>query len=218
MNAVDESVSRPPEGTALLLIEAATRLFAQKGYSATSTREVAAAAGANLASIAYHFGGKEGLRRACGIEFTRKLGETLASVEQPDELTPEIATATLHGIIRAIVPAVVGSEQAQAMVSFILRELFEHGPTADLIYERFIDPAHRRFCDLWAIASHSDPEDPELKLRVFSMIGQVLYFRVASPFVIRRMGWRHLRASEIKAITDLLLANLATLLAAEQEP
>jgi len=46
------------------LLEAATLLFAQKGFSAVSTRELAEAAGVNIAAISYHFRGKEGLYQA----------------------------------------------------------------------------------------------------------------------------------------------------------
>lgn len=43
------------------LIDAATRLFALKGYAAVSIRELAQAAAVNSALINYHFGGKDGL-------------------------------------------------------------------------------------------------------------------------------------------------------------
>lgn len=43
------------------LLEAATELFARKGFSATSIREIARTAESNSALISYHFGGKEGL-------------------------------------------------------------------------------------------------------------------------------------------------------------
>jgi len=46
-------------GTALL--EAAKKVLHQKGYSGLSTRDVAAAAGAPLSQIHYHFGSKQGL-------------------------------------------------------------------------------------------------------------------------------------------------------------
>lgn len=46
------------------LIEAATPLFARKGFAAVSIRELAEAAELNSALISYHFGGKEGLYAA----------------------------------------------------------------------------------------------------------------------------------------------------------
>jgi AcrR family transcriptional regulator len=46
------------------LLDAALPLFAAKGYQQTSTREIADAAGANLAAINYYFGDKAGLYRA----------------------------------------------------------------------------------------------------------------------------------------------------------
>ncbi len=46
------------------LIEAAGELAADKGFANVSTRAIAAKAGANISSIHYHFGGKEGLFEA----------------------------------------------------------------------------------------------------------------------------------------------------------
>ena len=69
MTATAKSAPEGAEGrgdaTRLALIHAALDLFGAKGFEASSTRAVAAAAGANLGSIAYHFGGKQGLRLAC---------------------------------------------------------------------------------------------------------------------------------------------------------
>jgi len=45
------------------LLEAARELFLRYGFRAVSSRQVAAAAGANVAMIRYYFGGKEGLYR-----------------------------------------------------------------------------------------------------------------------------------------------------------
>jgi AcrR family transcriptional regulator len=46
------------------LLDAAEQLFLQGGYDGTSSRMITAAAGANLAAVNYHFGGKEGLFQA----------------------------------------------------------------------------------------------------------------------------------------------------------
>lgn len=46
------------------ILDAATTLFAQKGYAATGMRELAAQAGVNLAMTNYYFGAKSGLLEA----------------------------------------------------------------------------------------------------------------------------------------------------------
>ncbi len=52
------------EKTRLALIEAAGELFAEKGISAVTTREIAQKAGAAQNAITYHFGGIKGLINA----------------------------------------------------------------------------------------------------------------------------------------------------------
>src|SRR5579884_2729579 len=51
------------------LIDAAIALFAEKGYEGTSVRDLAKAAGVNVAAVSYHFGSKDALYtealRAC---------------------------------------------------------------------------------------------------------------------------------------------------------
>ncbi|RUU04606.1 TetR family transcriptional regulator, partial [Mesorhizobium sp. USDA-HM6] len=54
----------PADQTRAALVQAALKLFGRRGFDGTSTREIAAEAEANIGSIAYHFGGKEGLRAA----------------------------------------------------------------------------------------------------------------------------------------------------------
>src|ERR1035438_4000819 len=43
------------------LIEAAGQVFAERGYHATTVREIVKRSGANIAAVNYHFGGKLGL-------------------------------------------------------------------------------------------------------------------------------------------------------------
>ncbi|MEV6344821.1 TetR/AcrR family transcriptional regulator [Actinoplanes sp. NPDC051851] len=48
------------------ILDAAERLFAERGFSGTSVRAVTEAAGANLAAVGYHFGSKADLMAAVG--------------------------------------------------------------------------------------------------------------------------------------------------------
>lgn len=52
------------------ILDAAEALFADRGFAATSMRQITAAADANLAAVNYHFGSKEGL---FGAVFARRI-------------------------------------------------------------------------------------------------------------------------------------------------
>ncbi len=56
-------MTRPSEITRDRILKAAERLFAERGYDATSIRAIVARARVNQAAINYHFDGKEGLYR-----------------------------------------------------------------------------------------------------------------------------------------------------------
>ncbi len=56
-------MTRPSEVTRDRIMKAAERLFAEKGYDATSIRAIVAKARVNQAAINYHFDGKDGLYR-----------------------------------------------------------------------------------------------------------------------------------------------------------
>jgi AcrR family transcriptional regulator len=80
----DRPVAQPSSREQLLA--GAIECLQTKGYARTTARDIAAASGANLASIGYHFGSKEGLLNAAIIrqfeEWTEMLGQ--AAFTDPD--------------------------------------------------------------------------------------------------------------------------------------
>lgn len=77
------------EGHRERLLEAAIRCLQEKGYARTTSRDLVAASGTNLASIGYHFGSKEGLLNAAVLEgFQRWLKPLIALAAEPGPATP----------------------------------------------------------------------------------------------------------------------------------
>lgn len=62
------------------IIVAANKIFTQKGYAATTTRDIAKEAGTNLALINYYFGGKENLFRSIVEEKFNKFVDALSPI------------------------------------------------------------------------------------------------------------------------------------------
>ena len=71
---------REPEAAKRRIVAAAVRLFAEKGYSATATREIAEAAGVAKPMLYYYFPDKEGLYIAIVREALDRLDAALAAV------------------------------------------------------------------------------------------------------------------------------------------
>lgn len=59
----NQAMTRPSEITRDRILSAAERLFAERGYEATSIRAIVGKARVNQAAINYHFAGKDGLYR-----------------------------------------------------------------------------------------------------------------------------------------------------------
>ena len=72
------------------LIKGAIKCLQTKGFARTTARDIAGASGANLASIGYHFGSKEGLLNEALIrifeERNRQVGRTTFSAENASPL------------------------------------------------------------------------------------------------------------------------------------
>ncbi|MEC9343221.1 MAG: CerR family C-terminal domain-containing protein [Pseudomonadota bacterium] len=205
------------DATRLALVEAALDRFGAKGYDAASTREIAAAAGANIASIAYHFGGKEGLRRACaehvagfiGSVARAAFGEDFDSIEKhAAALPPGIARVELEQGMARFLRFLLLQPQTALIVRFLLREITHPSATLDIIYTGVFLPVHRRLCALWGAATARDAGSQEVRLAVFAMIGQATYFRIAQEIVQRRMDWPSIGPQEVDRISEILIANL----------
>lgn len=57
--------SPPSRDTRLLLLDSGQMHFARRGFAAASVHDIARDASVNVSLVSYHFGGKEGLFRAC---------------------------------------------------------------------------------------------------------------------------------------------------------
>jgi AcrR family transcriptional regulator len=83
------------------LIDGALRCLERQGYADIRTRDIAAAAGANLASIGYHFGSKdELLGQALREGFQRWLGEIATAVLDVPEHRQPVGLTQLIGVLR----------------------------------------------------------------------------------------------------------------------
>jgi TetR/AcrR family transcriptional regulator, regulator of cefoperazone and chloramphenicol sensitivity len=153
-----------------LLLHAALRLFAEKGFSKTSTREIALAAGANIAAISYYFGDKAGLYRAA---FTEPLGcvhDDSALFDQPDFSLRQ----SLQGFISSFLAPMKQGELVQQCLRLHFREMLEPtGLWAEEI-DNGIKPAHAALVALLGRHLGISQADDGLHRLAFSIAGLAL--------------------------------------------
>lgn len=103
------------------LLHAALRLFAHQGYAKTSTREIAEAAGVNLAAISYYFGDKQGLYRAVFLESQPKPADEIARYADASLSLGE----ALRGLYLGFVEPLREGDTAQLCTKLHAREFLE---------------------------------------------------------------------------------------------
>jgi TetR/AcrR family transcriptional regulator, regulator of cefoperazone and chloramphenicol sensitivity len=205
--------------TRIALVHAGLRLFGTQGFDGTSTRDIAAAANANIGSIAYHFGGKEGLRAACAqhiVETIRSVAGQALGASTGEASGPEAAEAQLFAMVERMVSFIVARPEAGEIVQFILHEMSQPTAALDTIYHGVFEPTHKRLCQIWEQATGEPAESDRTRITIFTLIGQIVYFRIGREAVLRRMGWSDFGAAEASAVIDVAKDNLATILHARK--
>lgn len=211
------------DSTRQSLINSALERFGARGYEAASTREIAAGADTNIGSIAYYFGGKEGLRRACA-EYVVGMIRTIAQAALGEggdgsefaRLSPAEARQRLEAAVRRLVRFVLIQPQARLIVRFMLREMANPSIALDIIYAGVMVPTHQRLCRLWAAATGENPDSENVRLTTLSMLGQIFYFRIGQEIITRRMDWSAYGPSEADAIAAVIVRNMQASLDANE--
>lgn len=149
------------------LLRAALPLFASQGFAKTSTREIAAAAGVNLAAISYYFGDKAGLHRAVyndvlDIEFPPG-----ADFTQPGLPLPE----ALQRYLLCYTEPLKSGEVARQIMHLHFREMIEPSGLWQEYLQTQIAPMHQGLLDVLCRNLGLDQADDDLHRLAFAIMG-----------------------------------------------
>lgn len=127
-----KEIEKNDQSTKEKLIATATRLFAQKGFDATTVKDIADESALNVSLVSYHFGGKDALYSSCLEVFAR---DKLLLAKQILKATPknlDEVRVRLETYARAIMDS--HTEQADLM-KIMHRDLEMGNPIVLKIFE-----------------------------------------------------------------------------------
>ncbi len=140
------------------LLHAALNLFAHQGFAKTSTREIAEAAGTNLAAIKYYFGDKAGLYRAVFFDLQsnpedeiRRYGDEALSLRD-----------ALRGLYLGFLEPLKQGELTTLCMKLHMREMLEPTGLWSEEIERGIRPMHEALVGVLCRHVGVADADPEI--------------------------------------------------------
>ena len=158
-------------GTCSRLIEAAGKLFAERGFTAVGVRDIAGAAGVPLGTMNYHFQGKDGLyretlRRAC--ERTSPQPEQIESLLR---LPPEEGLRHYLRSFRSRYGLNRGWE-----IALIYRECNAPGPFFNEIMPEYFARKRNLLARLIGAMNGAPPDSTETQFAAVTLMAQVNMF------------------------------------------
>jgi AcrR family transcriptional regulator len=207
------------ERTRQRLIEVAVEVFSELGYEAASTRTIVERAQANLVSIPYYFGSKQGLYHASaeyiGAEVTGRfrpacdrarqgLAQAGLSRHQTLELFTEFMVDFAH--------VMLGTDAPDCWGQFILREQSQPTEAFDILHAHFSNIVDIGIEFVSRLTGRA-VEAPATRLQFMTTISMVLFTRTNRASLLRTMEWKSIGEDERHLVEEILRQNMHALYA-----
>lgn len=170
----DTDDSSPERATRERLLDAAGRVFAERGFRDSTVRDICTLAGANVAAVNYHFRDKEGLYVAVLRE-----AHTTAENRHPFEgdfnlLSPE---DRLRAFVRIMLKRMLDKGKPAWFGKLMAREMVEPTAALDSLVDQNIRPKSEFLKSIVrSVMSEPVPDERRVRAHARSVIGQCLFY------------------------------------------
>jgi AcrR family transcriptional regulator len=210
MRKTNTSATPNPDGRAALsaetqrrVIEAAIEVFGQLGFEGASTRALTERAGANLAAIPYHFGGKQGLYLAAArviAEYARdRIGGIIHRLVDPTRAAP---ANRIDEALADFIQMLVGGLEPDAWVAFFVRCEREADEAFQLIHDAVITPFKKALTETVLAATGADAADEALHMRIAIVLASVINLRTLKNLLLSTLGWDRMSPARLERLSQ----------------
>lgn len=194
------------------ILDAAEELFSTSGFEAVSMRDIAQASGANLGSIGYHFGSKDGLLRAVyerhSGPMNRRRSELLGEAQRirdPDDRLAAIVRAFILPSLAERNGAEGGGARFARLRALVMSE--RHEEVRKIVAETF-NPINLAFIDALQSCLPQVPRG-DIVWRTHFLLGAVNYTLI-NPWRVTRLSRGEARGEDTaEALEQIVQAAVA---------
>lgn len=180
--------------TKLRLLNAAGEVFSEKGFQAGTIREICAKAGANVASVNYHFGGKSGLYDAllehCHQEGLRRHPPTVGI---PEDLSGRpMAVEALAAYVRSFLKRTLGADGPGWSTRLMAKEMGNPSAALERMVQSSIRPNMERLMAAVSTLLGEGATVEDVRHCALSVVGQCQHYyraRAAIEILFPDVTW-----------------------------
>ncbi len=197
------------EETREKLIEVGLRLFAMNGFNGVSMRSLASEAEVNLATVGYHFGGKQGLYEAVFREIIKFRDEFMPSPEVVREHVEQYKSGEISKeemvawFFRSQMEGILSDPITIWGIMLINREMAAPSEVYPILDKDFFEPSIKSMNVLLQAAMPEGASYTEVLATGTALIGIVLKFVKAKAFT-DRVGWDEMTPERIEELINIL--------------
>jgi AcrR family transcriptional regulator len=205
----------------------AIEVFADQGYNGASTRELAARASVNLASLTYYFEGKPSLYKAALEHVVEQINQVLRPNAEhiiallETESSATLREASLYQLLYAVLDQWIdlhlgrtGRPWDKNWSKLLKRAEIDPPVDGDWLYRNTTELILKPCAALIGRLLRKDPADEVCVLLAMSILGQVSHFRPQRNGHVAAAGWDEINVERRNKLTELLHRNVHAILGA----
>jgi len=200
------------------LLDVAEQLFAEKGFDATSVRDITNQAGCNVAAVNYHFKNKQNLyTEVCRRRMTAMRDVRLAAIENVmSQTTPRLTlTELIRAFSTAFLEPLLDKTTGQRFLKLIVREMNDPRLPKDMFLREIVTPTLTSLGKaLTKLCPHLNQK--QISLSIISIIGQLIHV-IRIREMIEMGDFAGLQAPSLSEIIDHIVEFSTTAITAANE-
>jgi AcrR family transcriptional regulator len=181
------------------IIEAAGEIFAEKGFDATTVRDICQRAEANVAAVNYYFGDKQRLYVEAVVRAHRWRMERARLPEWTADTPPE---QKLADFVATFIRRIRTGPENTWHTRLIMREMMNPREACVELVQSSIRPQFEILQRILRELLPREKSEEKLHLTAFSIVGQCLFYHFADPVVRNLVTGEEYADYDVEKLTD----------------